>query len=76
MRRNSLGEVNLNICMRLYESREHFTLQNFPCAAAFKIWKVECKKRGVSLTLDMECSQSTLYSYMALTMVYTVMPKP
>ena len=53
-RRNSLGEVNLNICMRLYGSKDNFTLQNFPYAAAFKAWKAERERRGLAMTLDMQ----------------------
>jgi hypothetical protein len=51
-RRNSLKEDHLNVCMRLYGSREHYTLEGFPYVSAFKAWKAQCMRRGTSMTLD------------------------
>ena len=45
-----LGEPHLNVCLRLFCSRDDYTLASFPYRRAFVHWKALCTRRAVAGT--------------------------
>jgi hypothetical protein len=46
-RRNRLEEEHLNVCLRLFHSKEAYSMAEFPYRAAFDTWSDVCDRRGV-----------------------------
>ena len=47
-----LKDEHLNVCLRAFKSKGHYTLESFPYGRAFKIWREEKDRRMTNWTVD------------------------